>query len=127
MPKFISTDRVAVSDEAGNTVYVRRKMDMGTQLRAQEAFANGEGLIALYKFNILAWEGPDFKGIRCTPENIEKLDPDDPFWVKVGDKIADLNPKLLGDQTPDPLASTTDGGGATTASQPSESDSLTTK
>lgn len=108
MPKFIKTDRISVTDDAGNTVYVRRKMDLGTRLRVTEAFQKGEGLIALYVHNIMGWEGPDFKGISCTPENIEKIDIDDPFWEQVGSKLAELNPNLKGD-TIDPLASTTDG------------------
>jgi len=127
LPKFIKTDRVAVSDDNGNTVYVRRRMDMGVRLRVQEAFSKGEGLVALYVQNILAWEGPDFKDIKCTPENIEKIDADDSFWEKVGDKIAELNPSLKGDNHPDPLASTTDGEPGTQESPPAPSEGTTSK
>ena len=113
MPKFIQTDRVAISDDAGNTVYVRRKMDLGAVSRVQGA-KQGEQLIALYVANILAWQGPDFKGMECTPENIEKLDPNDPFWEQVATKIAELNKR----EPSDPLASMTDGGHILQASQP---------
>lgn len=112
MPKFIQTDRVAVSDDAGNTVYVRRKMDLGAVSRIQGA-KPGEGLVALYTANILAWSGPDFRGVDCTPENIEKIDPDDPFWVQVADRIAELNKK----GPASPLAVTTDGEHATPANE----------
>lgn len=110
MPKFIATDRVAISDDAGNTVWVRRRMDLGAVSRVQGA-KQGEQLIALYVANILAWQGPDFKGMDCTPENIEKLDPNDPFWEQVATRIAELNKR----EDVDPLALTTVGGVVTTA------------
>ena len=118
MPRFIQTDRVAVSDDNGNTVYVRRRMDLGAISRIQGA-KQGEGLIALYANNILAWSGPDFrdpetgKPIKCTPEEVEKIDPNDPFWEKVAEKIAELNPRK---ETDDPLESTTAGDQPSTAS-----------
>lgn len=112
MPKFIKTDRVGVSDDDGNTVYLRRKLDFGARLRITEASLKGESMIALYVQSILGWDGPDFKGIKCTPENIEKIDIDDPFWEKVGDKIAELNPNLQEAST-NPLDSTTDGEAST--------------
>lgn len=121
MPKFIQTDRVAVSDDAGNTVYVRRKLDMGARLRISEAGTHGESILALYVSSILAWEGPDFRGIKCTPENIEKIDPDDEFWTKVGDKIAELN-KHLWETDPDPLAPTTAAATTTPASETASAD-----
>lgn len=126
MPKFIQTDRIAVSDDAGNTVYVRRKMDMGARLRVAEAAGNGETLVVLYQQNILAWEGPDFRGVKCTPENIEKIDVDDPFWTKVGDKIGELN-KHLWEGSPDPLAPTTAGETTTAESTTAAADSTTSK
>lgn len=104
MPKFIATDRVAVSDDAGNTVFVRRRMDLGAVSRVQGA-RPGEQMIALYVANILAWSGPDFKGMPCTPETIETLDPNDPFWEQVATRIAELNKR----EDIDPLAHTTDG------------------
>lgn len=126
MPKFIQTDRVAVSDDAGNTVFIRRKMDMGARLRITEAASAGESMVAYYVNNILTWEGPDFRGIKCTPENIEKIDLDDPFWVTVGNRIAELNPNLK-EKDPDPLAlpSTTDGTPPTTESSPVAADATT--
>lgn len=113
MPKFIQTDRVAVSDGAGNTVYVRRKMDLGAVSKIQGSKA-GEELVTLYTANILAWSGPDFKGLECTPETIATIDPNDPFWEQVATKIAELNAR----EPSDPLVSTTDGGNDSTASEP---------
>lgn len=117
MPRFIQTDRVPVADGAGNTVWVRRKMDMGTRLRTAEASNKGEMMVAYYVHNIMAWDGPDFKGIKCTPENIEKIDLDDPFWVEVGDKIAELNPPSK-ETDPDPLSSTMDGDPSSQENEP---------
>lgn len=121
MPKFIATDRVAISDDAGNTVWVRRRMDLGAVSRVQGA-KQGEQLIALYVANILAWQGPDFKGMDCTPENIEKLDPNDPFWEQVATRIAELNKR----EDVDPLALTTAGGTSTQASQPQAASGMST-
>lgn len=112
MPRFIATDRVAISDDAGNTVYVRRKMDLGAVSRVQGA-KPGEQLIALYVSNILAWTGPDFKGMPCSPESIEKLDPNDPFWETVATRIAELNKR----EDSDPLERTIAGGIDMQASQ----------
>ncbi len=102
MPRFIQTDRIAVADDAGNTVWVRRKMDLGAVSRIQGA-REGQGLVALYVANILGWDGPDFKGLDCTPEVIATLDPNDPFWERVANKIAELNVKA----DTNPLESTT--------------------
>lgn len=108
MPRFIQTDRVAISDDAGNTVYIRRKMDLGAVSKVQGA-APGEQLVSLYVANILAWQGPDFRGIDCTPETIATIDPNDPFWERVATKIAELNVK----EATSPLASMTTGGPST--------------
>ena len=99
MPRFIKTDRLAVSDEAGNTVWVRRKMDLGAVSKIQGA-KDGDELIMLYVANILGWTGPDFKGLDCTPEVIATIDPNDPFWELVANKIAELNTR----EVADPLA-----------------------
>lgn len=120
MPKFIVTDRVAVTDEDGSTVWVRRKMDLGTVSRVQGA-KPGEALIALYVHNILAWNLKDEHGraLACTPEVIETIDPNDPFWERVGTMIADLNKKA----DADPLDATTAGAAASPASPTSPAES----
>lgn len=113
MPLFIKTDRVAISDDNGNTVFVRRQMDLGAVSRLQGA-KQGEEIITLYVVNILSWSGPDFKGLACTPETIETINPHEPFWEKVATRIAELNKR----EDVDPLASTTDGGASMTANAP---------
>lgn len=121
MPRFIATDRVAISDNQGNTVYVRRKMDLGAVSRVQGA-KPGEQMIALYVANILEWSGPDFKGMTCTPESIEKIDPNDPFWEQVANRIAELNKR----EDVSPLASTTDGAITSQTSPPSPVSGIST-
>jgi len=126
MPKFIDLERVSVSDDAGNTVYLRRKMDMGALARVQ---AGTTPLLDLYVANILAWEGPDFKGIACTPENMARMDvQDDPFWNTVGDRIVALNPRLTnkaGDAGPLVSPPTTAGVMPSPASEPAPVDGTT--
>lgn len=119
MPKFIRSDRVGVSDEAGNTVYVARTLNFGQRARIQEASGYHESLLALYTQAIVAWEGPDFRGTPCTQTNIEAIDTDDPFWEKVGDKIAELHKHLFtgGAKEDSPLPGTTDGLPATGATE----------
>lgn len=102
---FVQADRVAVQDDAGNTIYIRRKMDVGAISRVQGAPAE-ERLIALYVANIVAWEGPAFQGIPCTPEQIARLDPQEPLVEAVGTKIAELNKRP---ESPLPNSATSDG------------------
>jgi hypothetical protein len=120
VPKFVKADRVGVSDEAGNTVYVARTLNFGQRVRIQEASGYHESLLALYTQAIVAWDGPDFRGTPCTQPNIEAIDTDDPFWEKVGDKIAELHKHLFmgGAKEDSPLPATTAGEPATTASTP---------
>ncbi len=98
MPMFVATDRVPVRDEAGNTVYVKRKMSFGDVSKVQGASAE-DRLVVLYTANIVDWEGPDFQGTPCTAENIALLDPNEPLIELVGNKIAELNPQK---QSPNP-------------------------
>lgn len=121
MPRFIKTDRIAVSDDAGNTVWVRRKMDLGAVSRVQGA-KDGEQLVALYAANILGWEGPDFKGVACTPEEIETIDPNDSFWERVATRISELNTK----EPTNPLAPMTAGETGSAASEPLPASGIST-
>jgi hypothetical protein len=110
MAKFIKTDRVAVEDDNGGRVWIRRKMDLGAVSTVQGA-TGGDQLVSLYVANILAWEGPDFRDERgkplpCTPETIRTIDPNDPFWERVAERIAELNPR---EDASVPLADTTAG------------------
>ncbi len=109
MPMFVQTDRVPVSDEAGNTVYIKRKMSFGDVSKIQAA-GKDDHLLALYVANIVDWQGPDFKGVDCTPENIALLDPNEPLIELVGNKIAELNPQK---ESPNPKSRTTSGSKST--------------
>lgn len=109
MPKFVSTERVPVQVEGDpNTIYIKPKMDYGTRQRVsgtaarfrattesgatpEAEFDLGAYNIALLTHNIVGWEGPDFEGVECTPENIERLDPDDALLDEVLRQINDRN------------------------------------
>jgi hypothetical protein len=114
MSRFIQTDRVAVRD-GEDTIYVRRKMDIGTVARIDGATRRMGGTehaagVALLMYNVVAWEGPGFvddkgKPIPCTPEQVEQLPPDDPLMALAIEKIAELMQPP--EDAPGPLASTT--------------------
>lgn len=108
MPKFVSKERVPVTVEGDpNTIYIRPKMDYGTRQRVMSAGAHlrqgeqgadpsadfdlGAYNIALLTHNVVGWEGPDFEGVECTPENISQLDPDDALLDEVLRQINDRN------------------------------------
>lgn len=128
MGAFVDTSRIAVT-EGDNTIWIKRRMDFGTKCRVEDtltqmALQNGEAgsirftigaqKLALAIHNIIGWDGPDFKRepkdtkvIDCTPENIERLDPEYPLLIKVQEKIAELN--RVREDAPDPNGSTTTG------------------
>lgn len=125
MPMFVDPNaRVAVT-LGENTVYIKAKMSAGTKalledeiktsgaVRRKEGedtideaalsgFGSYEMLLRVY--NIVAWEGPDFmdaegKPIPCTRANIMRMDPTDPLYELVGERIGELNKKR---ESPDP-------------------------
>jgi hypothetical protein len=127
-------DRVSVSVDGGtNVVWVRRKMDLGTQNRLQDALMSVDGVnmgtrtfqrmdvnmgrynTLLLQMNIIDWEGPDFRDenertVPCTPQAIESLDPDAPLVDAVLSRINELNRKAVvveAGKPVDPLSSTT--------------------
>jgi len=96
-----------------HTIYIRAKMDTKTKAAVQDEMrARGMGedeevevsgigsyRLALLTHNIVAWEGPQFSGAKCTKENINKLDPDEPLIELVAEEIGKRNaPK----ESPDP-------------------------
>lgn len=129
MPKFVHEDRVAVSLENDpHIIWIRAKMDFGTRQKIYSAMAQitaglgdqpqvgfdmGAYQMALLQHNILAWEGPDFKGVPCTPENIGHLDPDDPLVQKTADEIA---ARANGEAQVPPAGSSTSGAGGSEGS-----------
>jgi hypothetical protein len=145
MPMFIDpTDRVAVyefdpaeviSDQPPNIIFIRPKMDYATTKKVGTAgFKLGsaskeheldiaENLIAMLTYNIVGWSGPDFDSVACTPENIRRLDPDQPIVEKTLDEITRRNTKA----SPNPKSAGINGStsaGDTDSSTPQESVSL---
>lgn len=113
-----------------NVVYIKPKMSYGEraiyndtyvhQVRGEKiVFREYEARMVMLKLNVVRWDGPDFHDqmgrlIPCTPENIEKADPTEPFWLKVLREIDRRNaPK---EATPD------DPNGGTQASPTSTND-----
>jgi hypothetical protein len=98
------TDREAIRDEAGNTIWIRRKMGWGVRNRVNSAATQiggtggdmsssvdiGAYRNALLLVNILAWDGPDLGGKPITQESLDDLDPE--LGERVYDRIGELNP-----------------------------------
>jgi hypothetical protein len=118
MGMFVDTKaRVPVTLD-GNTVYIKSKMDASTKALVedsisasasgadQEAVMRGLGTyrLALLRYNIVDWEGPDFaddegKKIPCNQASIGRLDLDAPLLALVAEEIGKRNaPK----ESPDP-------------------------
>jgi hypothetical protein len=118
MPMFVNDDRVTLHDDAGNSIIIRAKMNMKIAAAVQDElflirqegteqvtrFTNGAREMVLLKKNVLSWSGPDFDGVPCTPENIERLDPFEPFIVRVLEEIGSRNARAVNE--PDPKSST---------------------
>jgi hypothetical protein len=97
-------DRVDVRDEAGNVIWIRRKMGWGVRNRVNSAATQiggtggdmsssvdiGAYRNALLLVNILAWDGPDLGGKAITQDALDDLDPD--LGERVYDRIGELNP-----------------------------------
>ncbi len=113
MSFFVSREEVPVSldgddvpFEERNTIFIKPKMDFGTLQRVRSAFlhvsAGADGKSkgdmdwgaynsALLHNNITRWQGPGFQAMPCTPENIDRLDPDLPLLDKVLQEINERN------------------------------------
>lgn len=134
MPRYFVTDApVAVlefdpaktiSDVPPNAIYIKARMDVETKgkvtsemvtLGADQKsleFRAGANETALLVHNIVGWEGPDFAGVACTPENIRKLDPTEPHVARVLEEIALRNRAKAGPSPKSPGASTSMSAGA---------------
>ncbi len=128
MPKFVSTERVPVTVEGDpNTIYIKPKMDYGTQQRVVGAgaqfkqAAGGSGNTtaafdlgaynnALLVENIVGWAGPLLDTVECTPANILSIDPDDPLLEAV---LKEINARNVSKAATSPN-SRTNGRSATT-------------
>ena len=125
MPMFVDPNERVPVTVGENTVYIRAKMSAGTKALLEDEIKRGgtvrrkegeetvveaevsgfgsyEMLLRIH--NIVAWEGPDFvdadgKPIPCTRANIMRMDPTDPLYELVGERIGELNAKP---ESPDP-------------------------
>lgn len=113
MARFVSDERVAVFLESDpeHIIYIRPKMNVGVRNRVMSTIASikaqtgkaistdemvvgldmGAYNLALLTCNVVGWAGPDFENRECTPQNIERLDPDDPLLDKVLGEIQKRN------------------------------------
>lgn len=112
MGMFVKKERIPISDDQGNTIYIRSKMDYGTvnkvngaalrltvgQAQREEEIELDVGAyqVALLQYNIIAWSGPDFTGedgklFPCNPMKIAELDPEQPILAVVLEEIAARN------------------------------------
>jgi hypothetical protein len=115
MAMFVKRETVAVflPEDPDNIIFIRTKMDVGTRARVQDAAAkvtmkagvqttDMSVLIGAYNLaslteNIVAWQGPAFDGVPCTPEHIAMLDPDEPLIDRVLTEIGTRNAKASND------------------------------
>lgn len=95
---FVDAQPVEVTLDGVDKIWVKPRMDFGTHQRVHgSAYKQngtpdvGEYTIALLIHNVVRWEGPSFAGRPCTPENIERLDPDEPLVDLVMQTIREGN------------------------------------
>lgn len=100
-----------------NVIWIRARMDVevsgrvtnelvALDAKGKVALHAGANQLALLVHNILRWEGPDLSGVACTPENIRRLDPNDPHIAAVLEEIAERNKRR---SAPDPKKATGSG------------------
>lgn len=130
MSRFASREIVYVAQRADGTygevnkadlasdadfIGVRAEMDYGTERAVSDALlaapagrmAVGAYKLALLSHNVMDWGGPGFEGEPATPENVQKLRPDDPLLAAALDAIMRRNGLRRTD--PDPKASRASG------------------
>lgn len=131
---FVNTDRVAISEDGENIIFIKPKMNIETKNcvmddlvaitgtsgndDAQVQMHMGAYSTALLVHNVVDWVGPAFAGVKCIPQNIRRLDPDEPLVAMVLDAITQRNPIR---RSPDPKSPAT-ANGSTSAGGPSSED-----
>ena len=94
MSKFVTEQTIPIRvDGDPNTIYIRSKLNFGQNNQIRSVMATGQGselINTMMEVYIQSWSGPDFEKVKCTPDKIRALDPDDPLVEAVGDKIAEL-------------------------------------
>ena len=122
VPEF-DADAV-MSDQAPNIIYIKSKMDLATDAKVKSELMKvgsdgktfeahlGENQLALLIHNIVRWEGPDLSGIPCTPENIRRLNPNEPHLALVLEEIGRRNARTPSPSPKSAGASTSASAGA---------------
>lgn len=131
---FVQNDRVAVTLDNENIIFIKPKMNIETKNLVMDELvriSGGAGAdnpsmqmqmgaysIALMVHNIVDWAGPAFKGVACIPQNVRRLDPDEPLVNAVLEAISQRNPLR---RSPDPKSPAT-ANGSTNAGGPNSED-----
>lgn len=91
---------------AMDVIWIRNRMSVAVQQAVQSEATSMKGAggramevdidvgmyqLALLRQNILAWQGPSFAGVVCTPETIGELDASEPLVQRVLQEISDRN------------------------------------
>ena len=89
-----------------DVIWIRNRMSVAVQQAVQSEATTMKGAggramevdidvgmyqLALLRQNILAWQGPSFSGVVCTPETIGELDASEPLVQRVLQEISDRN------------------------------------
>jgi hypothetical protein len=89
-----------------DVIWIRNRMSVAVQQGVQSEATSMKGSggramevdidvgmyqLALLRQNILAWQGPSFNGVVCTPETIGELDASEPLVQRVLQEISDRN------------------------------------
>jgi hypothetical protein len=89
-----------------DVIWIRNRMSVAVQQAVQSEATSMKGAggramevdidvgmyqLALLRQNILAWQGPSFNGVVCTPETIGELDASEPLVQRVLQEISDRN------------------------------------
>jgi hypothetical protein len=89
-----------------DVIWIRNRMSVAVQQAVQSEATSMKGSggramevdidvgmyqLALLRQNILAWQGPSFNGVVCTPETIGELDASEPLVQRVLQEISDRN------------------------------------
>lgn len=89
-----------------DVIWIRSRMSVAVQQAVQSEATSMKGSggramevdidvgmyqLALLRQNIVAWQGPSFNGVACTPETIGELDASEPLVQRVLQEISDRN------------------------------------
>ena len=89
-----------------DVIWIRNRMSVAVQQAVQSEATSMKGSggramevdidvglyqLALLRQNIVAWQGPSFAGVVCTPETIGELDATEPLVQRVLQEISDRN------------------------------------